>query len=242
MEDYFDRDKAKALVYLLSEDDDKNQALISDDKLLVIRKGNKQSWDLSNISALKTENKKLLFPLILGGIITPFAFLSYFVNLFHPWIHLLSILSGIFLFYYGWMGKSTLTIIFKNNDESHFYLPSISKNLHAFIDYVNTLQNKKVDTALRDLLFFEVEKKNETILFSKSTKIINHDLFPLFGYTYNQLRKGEKSIYEDKICIINPREAGREIKFAFDQETNQMRPKLEGPVLNSSKVNIKIPK
>lgn len=241
MEDYFDQDKAKALVYLLTVDDDKNQAMISDDKLLVIRKGHKQSWDLNYISVLKTENKKLLFPLILGGIITPFAFLSYFVNLFHPWIHLLSIMSGIFLFYFGWMGKSALTIVFKNNDESHFYLPSISKNLHAFIDYVNTLQNKRVDAALLDLLFFEVEKKHEAALFSKSTKIINHDLFPLFGYTYNQLREGEKSIYEDKIFIINPMEAGREIKFAFDQETNQMRPKLEGPVLNSSKVNIKIP-
>ncbi len=237
MEDYFDQDKTKAFVYLLSEGDDKNKAMISDDKLLVIRQSHKQSWDLNNIYILKPENKKLLFPLILGGIFTPFAFLSYFVNLFHPWFHLLSIMCGLYLFYYGWMGKSALTIIFKNGEELHYYLSSISKNLHAFIDYVNTLQNKTNDVALRDMLFFELEKKYESTLFS-GPKISDHEIFPLFGYTYNQLKMGGKSIYGDNLFIINPIKSGIEIKIAFDPETSQMRPKLEGPVLESSKVNI----
>lgn len=237
MEDFFDQDKAKAIVYLLSEGDNKNKVLISDDQLLIIRKNKKQHLDLKMLSTLKSENKKMLFPLILGGIITPFAFLSYFVNLFHPWIHLLSIMSGLFLFYIGWIGKSAFSIVFKNGDELNYYLPSISNYLQAFIDFVNTLLKESYDSGMQNLLFFEVEINHEGLLIEKDNKVKNEELFPLFGFTYNQLKNAGKSIYKNKIIAINPTAAGREIKFSFDQNKNELRPKLEGPVLEDSIVN-----
>lgn len=237
MEEYFDQDKAKAIVYILTEGDNKNKVLITDDQILVIRKNKKQHFALKNLSLLKSENRKMLFPLILGGIITPFAFLSYFVNFFHPWIHLLSSMSGLFLFYFGWVGKSVFSIVFKNGDELNFYLPTISKNLQAFIDFVNTLLKKTHDSGLRNLLFFEVEIKYEDLLIGKDKKSKNSQLFPLFGFTYEQLENAGISIYEKKVFAVNPTEAGREIKFDFDQKNNEMRPKLEGPVLEDSIVN-----
>lgn len=238
MEDFFDQDEAKAIVYLLSEGDNNNKVIISDDQLLVIRKNHKKLILLKSISILKSENKKLLFPLILGGIVTPFAFLSNFTNLFHPLIHLISILGGMFLFYIGWIGKSAFTIVFKNGDEADFYLPSISKNLQAFIDFVNTLQTDTGDSSIRNLLFFEVEKEHEEALFGTSKIIKNKHLFPLFGFTYRQLKLESKSFFEENIIAINPIKAGREIKFSFDLKSNKMRPKLEGPVSAESKVNI----
>lgn len=237
MEEFFDRDKAKAIVYLLAEGDTKNKVLISDDQLLVIRKNKKEYLALADLSLLKSESKKMLFPLILGGIITPFAFLSYFVNLFHPWIHLLSIMSGMFLFYYGWVGKSAFSIVFKNGDELNFYLPAISNNLQAFIAFVNTLLKKTDDSGLRNLLYFEVEFKYEDLLVGKDEKSKNHQLFPLFGFTYDQFKNAGTSMYDRKVFAINPTEAGREIKFDFDLKTKVMRPKLEGPVLENSIVN-----
>lgn len=238
MESFFDQDKAKAIVYLLSEGDNKNKVLISDDQLLVIQKNQKQHFALKNLSMLKSEDKKMLFPLILGGIITPFSFLSYFINLYHPWVHLLSIMSGMFLFYYGWIGKSAFSIVLKNGNEKIFYLPSISKNLQAFIDFVNTLLEEKHDSGMSQLLFFEIEKKYEGLLVEKDQKNENQHLFPLFGFTYNQLRSVKKSFSGNKIIAINPTEAGREIKFFFDHKNNELRPKLEGPVLADSLVNI----
>ena len=238
MEDFFDQDKAKAFVYLLSEDDNKNKIMISNDQLLVIRNNRKQLTSLNSISILKTENKKLLFPLIVGGIATPFAFLSYFVNIFHPLIHLISILGGMFLFYIGWVGKSAFTIVFKNGDELNYYLPSISINLLAFIDFFNTLQTDTSDSGLLDFLFFEVEKEYEDTLFGKDENRQNRQLFPLFGFTYKQLKHNNKSIYGETLFAINPIKAGREIKFSFDLKSNQMRPILEGPVSEESKVKI----
>ena len=238
MEEFFDQEKAKAFVYLLSEGDNKNKAIISDDQVLVIRKNQRQLFSFKSISSLKSEYKKLLFPLILGGIVAPFAFLSYFANFFLPWIHLVGILGGMFLFYTGWLGKSSFTIVFKNGDELNYYLPAISKNLQAFIYFVNTLLVDTRDPGLRDLLFFEIEKENEDILFGNEENIDNQIQFPIVGFTYRQLTDMDKSFYGDKLLAINPTKAGREIKFMYDLRTNQMRPKLEGPVLEEAKVKI----
>ena len=234
MEDFFDQDEAKAFVYLLSEDDNKNKAIISEDQLLVIRKNQRQLFSFKSISSLKSENKKLLFPLILGGIVAPFAFLSYFANFFLPWIHLVAILGGMFLFYTGWLGKSSFTVVFKNGDELNYYLPAISKNLQAFIYFVNTLLVDTSDPGLRDLLFFEVEK--EDFLFGNKKNTDNQ--FPIVGFTYRQLTEIGKSVYGDKLLAINPAKAGKEIKFIYDLKTNQMRPELEGPVSGKAKVKI----
>jgi len=221
-------------VYLHAEHDDNNKVMISDDLMLVFYKKKRNTFSLKSIRALKTERIKLLFPLVLGGIITPFAFLSVFVNLFYPWIHLFAIMLGLFLFYLGWSGKYSFTILFKNGDEIHHYLSSVSKNLEAFIDFVNT-QLKKVNTSepgLLDALFFELDQNQIDSFFGRSTT--NPKLFPLFGYTYQQIQQLRKSIVESGIICIDPLKSGREIKFHFDLTTNMMRPRLDGPVNKDS--------
>ena len=236
MEDFFDQEKAKAIVYLLSEGDNKNKVMISDDQLLVIQKNQKHIFLLANIKVLQTEDKKLLFPLILGGIITPFAFLSYFVNLFNPWLHLFLIMGGLLLLYIGWTGKPSFTIVLKNGDERNYYLPLISNNLLAFIDFANTIQANISGAGLGNLLFFEVENHAANNLFDENSVLKNSPFFPIYGFTIRQLQNEGKSIYADNIYSIDPLKSGREIKFEFDLNTNQMRPKLEGPVLRESLV------
>ncbi len=215
MEDFFDLDKVKAFVYLLSEGDDSNKAMISDDHIRIIRNGGKNQFSLNRISSIIIENKKMLFSLIVGGIITPFAFLSYFVNLFHPWFHLISSLGGMLLLYIGWTGKSALTIIFKNGEVSHFYLPSISKNLLAFIDFSKDILNVNEYYDDRNLLFFKIDQKT---------------IYPLFGYTFSQFRGEKDKLRIEDFTAIDPQKAGLEIKFEYDHSASQMRPKLNGPV------------
>ncbi len=224
-------------MYLLAEHDIGNKVMISDDQILVVYKKKRTLFTLKSIKSLKTERIKLLFPLVLGGIITPFAFLSFFVNLFYPWIHLTAIMLGLLLFYTGWSGKYSFTIVFKNGDEIHHYLTSISNNLEAFIDFVNTqrLKVSTINAPLLDALFFELDKKHEDVFFGQ--KNVNQTLFPIFGYTYQQLHKLGKSISDSGIICINPVTSGREIKFHFDLNTNMMRPRLEGPVNKDSKIN-----
>ncbi len=211
--------------------------LISDDKLLIIRNSKKQVFQLNHISYLKTENKKILFPLILGGIITPFAFLSYFVNPFFPWIHLVLVLFGLFILYIGWSGKSSLTLVSKNGDEFNYYLPSISRNLCAFIEFVNSRLKEPGYSGKKDFVYFVLEKDEVDLLFSRVRDSKNSSLFPLFGYTYHQVKIIKRPTGSKILVAINPLKAGIEIRFSFDMQTKQMRPILEGPISKESKVD-----
>lgn len=234
MEEFFDQEKALAKVYFLSENDEKNKLLVSEEKLLVMRKNHRKVYLLPALAHLKTEVKKYLLPVILGGIITPFAFLSYFINLFHPWIHLLSVLLGMLLFYIGWAGKSAFIVTYKNGDEDLYYLPSVSKNLLAFMDFVNSLLKNLPSTFHGNLVYFEVDQTRQIELFGELTDR-NSTLFPLMGFTLDQLRKNKNLITNSNIVAINAQKAGREIRFSFDERIKQMRPTLDGPVLPQSK-------
>ena len=238
MEDFFDQEKTNAYVYLLSDGDNTHKVMISDEHLLVLYRKKRHVYLLKDIKILGTEHIKLLFPLILGGIITPFAILSFSVNLFYPWIHLILIMLGLFLFYVGWLGKFSFSLVFKNGDVLFYYLPSISKNLEAFIDFANTQLTKRTarEAQLAVALFFEVEKKYADDLFGKNTP--NYKLFPLLGYTFQQVQQQQMSIFADNLYCINPSKSGREIKFQYDLRTNMMRPTLEGPIPREALINI----
>ena len=212
--------------------------MISDDNLLVICKNRREMISITDISILRIENKKLLFPLIAGGIVAPFALLSYFANFFHPLIHLVSIMAGLLSFYVGWSGKSSFTIKKKTGDELNYFLPSISQNLMAFTEYVNTLIKYPINLEVSNYLYFKIESDNLNAITRKS-EFAKSKLFPIKGYTYNQIKRSQGELSAPDIVAIHPQKAGREIKFKYDSELHQMRPYLEGPVLPDSIVDRK---
>jgi hypothetical protein len=118
------------------------------------------------------------------------------------------------LLYIGWTGKSAVTVIFKNEETSHFYLPSVSKNLQAFIDFSNDLLNTNKYYDDRSLLFFKIDQKT---------------IYPLFGYTFGQFNSEKDKLRIEDFTVIDPQKAGVEIKFEYDHFAGQMRPKLTGP-------------
>jgi hypothetical protein len=235
LEDFFDLDSAKAFVFLLSDSDNKQKIYISEEQLLVIRNDKRKVFSLRHLEGLRSDTKKMLFPLIMGGIITPFAFLSFFVNLFMPWIHLVSVLGGMLLFYVGWAGKKALTIVYKNGEEVNYYLPNISKNVEAFIDFANDSIKRDLNSKFSNLVFFDVEKEFIASFFGKGNAQA-HQLFPVFGYTFSQIRLSGKSI--NQLIAVDPVKAGSEIKIAFDPETNRMRPFAEQSLLAESQIVI----
>lgn len=234
MEDFFDLNKLKAKVYLLTDGDRSNMAMVTDEKLMLVRNGKKRIFSLAKVTGLILGNKKQLFPLIIGGIVAPFAFLSYFTNMFHPFFHLVFTLMGLFLFYIGVTGRAALVVMMSKGDEDFVYLPSISNNLLAFTDYINDQLINTVDSSLNNFIFIEIDKSSYGWLYGKNEQ--QKDKFPCLGYTYRQLIKipGLRS----KALAINPELAGREIRFVFDVKLNEMRPQIDGPVNEESLVQL----
>jgi len=232
-EDYFDPDQVKAKVYLRSDGDSRNMILVTEDKLMLKNKDKKHVYGLSDIRAIKPGNKKLLLPLLLGAVMAPFSFISYFTNIFHPLFHLVFTLLGMLLFFIGWAGKSTLVIQLAKGHEDFIFLPSISKNLSAFVDYMDNYLNYKSNSEYQHLIFIERDKIEINWLFGKNA---GKEFFPVFGYTYPQIQQNPGLIH--KVIAIDPHLAGREIKFEFDQTLNKMRPKIDGPLDKNSLTEI----
>lgn len=234
MEDFFDLNKLKAKVYLLKDGDTSNMAMVTDENLMFVRNGKKMRFSLYKVKGLSSGNKKQLFPLIMGGIVAPFAFLSYFTNMFHPFFHLVFTLIGLLLFYIGVSGRAALVVLMSKGDEEFVYLPSISNNLLAFIDYINGLLINIGDAGLNKFIFIEIDKSSYSWLYGQNEE--PKGKFPCWGYTYHQITK--TSGLRSKVIAINPELAGREIRFVFDEKLNEMRPQIDGPVNKESLVQL----
>jgi hypothetical protein len=187
VEDFFDLDKLKAKVYLMKDGDTSNMAMVTDEKLMFVRNGKKMRFSLPEVKGLSSGNKKQLFPLIVGGIVAPFAFLSYFTNMFHPFFHLIFTLIGLLLFYIGVAGRAVLVVLMSKGEEELIYLPSVSSNLLAFIDYINGQLVNTGDAGLNKFIFIEIEKSRYSWLYGqKRSRKINS----LVGVTpINNLQK-----------------------------------------------------
>ncbi len=234
-EDYFDLDEVKAKVYLRLDGDSNNMIMLTDEKLMLKNKGKKQVYDLSGVKSLGTGNKKLLLPLLLGAVTAPFSFISYFTNIFHPMIHLIFTLLGLLLFFIGWMGRATLVVQLPRGHEDFIFLPSITKNISAFIEYVNHQLGMEGNNAYKDLIFVEKDIKGMRWLYDEKT---TEKHFPIFGYTYQQVQQHPN--LKDSVIAIDPYLAKREIKFEFDDATKMMRPKIEGTIDKKSITEIQL--
>ncbi|MDZ7607587.1 MAG: hypothetical protein U5K79_18810 [Cyclobacteriaceae bacterium] len=232
-DDFFDFNSARARVFLLREGDQKSMALLSDSGLLVIYKGKRHLFQTESIKQCRAEDKRLLFPLIVGGIMAPFAFLSFLIHPMQPWVHLVSIIAGMVLFYIGWTGKPAMVILLKNKEEVIFYLPSISMNLQAFMDFANMMISPGNKQLFSSLIYIELPVGSESLF---NTEQPVSTLFPLFGYTYQQLSARMESM--TNLIAIDPMQSGREIKFEYDSATQLFRPQIDGPLRPESRVEI----
>jgi hypothetical protein len=225
LDDFFDFDSARARVFLHREGDQKSMALLSDSGLLVIYKGKRHLFHTENLKECRAEDKKLLFPLIVGGIMAPFAFLSFLIHPMQPWIHFVSIVTGLILLYHGWTGKPAMVILLKNKEEVIFYLSSISMNLQAFMDFANMMISPGNQQLFSSLIYIEWPGEIDSLFnFDQPRSTI----FPLYGYTYQQLSTRKEP--NENLIAIDPMQSGREIKFEYDSATRLFRPQIDGPL------------
>ena len=218
---------------MFAEGDRDNMVYVSHQHILVIRKGKRHTFRLDHLRSISTSTKKLLLPVLLGGIITPFAFVSFFVNLFLPWVHLVMILGGMALFYVGMMGMQELSIVSRGGEEHNFGLNRISKNLIAFNEFINHSFLNPTNSPFAKLIFFDLPTDEQDQLLGR-TNANSKASWPLFGYTYNQALQANKNLSE--FIVIDPSRAGAEVKFEFDLQTDQLRPCVREAVASDSVV------
>lgn len=125
-----------AVCYLGKANDNTNQCLLTDRALIINRKGKASRYPLNEIVRLSINSRKMMLPLITGGIFVPLSIIAIAKNIFAPWGILSWLMLNLFLFYFGWLGYNVLTIQLGGTSQD-FPIKVKGANLKAFIQFTN---------------------------------------------------------------------------------------------------------
>ena len=98
-----------------------------------------KSLPLNKVNSIEMQFKRLLFPLIIGGIFAPLAFFAAFLGTVHFWIGITIGLLGLSLIYYGWLGSYQLKINAFHAQQFNYFVDFKTKNLDYFIEQTQRL-------------------------------------------------------------------------------------------------------
>lgn len=131
-----------AICYLHQINDERNKCLLTGKHLVVIRQGKTYRFLLTDILNITFDHRRLMLPLVAGGIATPFSLLAMFTQVTDPWLMLPLFFMGLFAVYWGWLGYPAL-IVQDSTREHDFPLKYISQNLRAFTAFANNFIRKQ---------------------------------------------------------------------------------------------------
>lgn len=108
------------------------------DKTLIYKRERKQKrFILSQIAKIELHYKRLMFPLLLGGIGGAFSVVASLKGSLNLWIGMGLGAVGLLLFYYGIKGRYQLEIYMKSNAIHTFFIEDKGKNWDGFFKKLN---------------------------------------------------------------------------------------------------------
>ncbi|UII32503.1 hypothetical protein LVD17_01450 [Fulvivirga ulvae] len=207
-----------AFCYIGKNGDNKNVCYLTKENLLIRYRNRLESFNHEAINSISFEHKILLFPLVIGGIITPLSVHGLLNTFINPWILLISMVSGLFLMYYGWEGSSTMTIKTKVKDYD-FFIRQVSANLKAFAEYV---QHYISDDVGARRFYFIV---NKTIWENTKESGLFRISQPLNLFSWKEVRHVNLT-EEEVILAIDPTESDFQISFAQSPDKKGLQPQV----------------
>ncbi|WP_291727758.1 hypothetical protein [Bernardetia sp.] len=110
---------------------------LTDKTLIYKREGKQKRFILSQISKLELRYKRLMFPLLLGGIGGAFSIVASLKGALNLWIGMGLGAVGLLLFYYGIKGRYQLEIYMKSNAVHTFFIEETGKKWDSFFKKLN---------------------------------------------------------------------------------------------------------
>ena len=216
-----------AKCYIQYDKDERNKCEFTDRRLHIVFKGRRSEFPIENLISLSVNQRKLLIPIVLSGILTPLISVGFFKGLFHPFVALIFIIGGVFTFYIGWLGEKVLTVNLINSHHD-FSIKVVSYNLNEFINYVNQyLQKEPIE---KRVLYMElIDDKNHLDIkkyLSKDAK--NRKLFSFWNL--KDMYTEGKVLTNASYIVLDPLTAGTEVKYIQDNEDQILIPRIKGDI------------
>ena len=118
--------------------------VLKENTLYIKDKGREHQIPLQRIAAAEILYKRLILPIITGGIVAPLALISIFSGVLDPWIAAGLLFVGIMLGYYGYTGAYQVQITFTNSLKLAFFIEDDTRDIREFVARINrTVHAKK---------------------------------------------------------------------------------------------------
>jgi uncharacterized protein (DUF952 family) len=216
----------------LSEDNDTKNTIHFDERTIVIRsRGAVNRFDLKTPTVLAIEDKKLMLPLIFGGLGACFLLLMLWHNLFDPTPILVMFMASLVGVYFGWQG-STMLIVYQNGNPFSLPLRTKTENLQKFTDFFNDyqkgFQNKLIyhiaykpdwEAQVSELSFFAESLNSEGFIHAVEKHQINGVLQRFFDEAENLI-----------ILEINALLLEKPLKYESATNTSELYPHIYGKI------------
>jgi len=118
---------------------------LKSNELIFVKNGKVRHLPLSGMENISYIHKKLLLPLIFGGILTPLIILAIKDNSLSPGVLLPTLFAALFLLHIGWSGSDAFIVKMSKSHEETLFFKTIPDHISKFIVFVNLFigqQNK----------------------------------------------------------------------------------------------------
>jgi len=222
--------KFRAFCYLYKQGDERNKCTLTETVLIVTNKGIEDTYLLKNLNHAEFHEKKLLLPLIAGGIIASLGLTAYLSGYFNPWLTMSVSIAGIYLFYFGWSGTWTLSLDTSLGNKD-YYLKGVSLNLKAFVSYLNYLLLEEPEGFNEYTKFYYLCKSVEWQQVSSHQLSLNQQKVEIKLLTYDQMLMMQAKLTEEEILLmIDPDKLNSEIRFQIDKASGYLFPFINGEI------------
>jgi hypothetical protein len=208
-----------AICNIVKSDDEQNKCTLTNERLYIVRKGKHYSFELDEITQVGFKQKKLLFPLILGGVIGSLFLIAGFNFLINIWIALIIGLAGMLLFYYGWVGSQTLVIHTKVK-EFDIFIDQVTSPLEAFVALVNAHFILGKSKTLQYFISLTQEAWQEALA-------KGHLDDPADG---RRLYTANRNPVDQLVFMLDPSEVPNQINYLMEESSNEVLPYVLGKI------------
>ena len=201
-----------AKCYIERESDEDNVCYLSHDNLYVKSKGIMNHFQLESIMNIGFKRKLLLFPVVVGGIISSFSLVALFNGLYNVWLMLCLMIGGLALLFYGAEGSNTLSVQ-TNVKEYDFFIKSPTPNLRSFVSFLINFQHKG-----EDALIYYIVIDQKVWDQAQTSGYINVDS-PM------RLNAQRSNIDENQVeLVIDLAKSNIEVEYIMNKEQNKLVP------------------
>ena len=204
-------EKPIARCYINEDGDERNACFITSQRFIIRRRNKLHEFPLNHLITINVRQKKMLFPIVFGGIIFSLSAVALSTSYYDPYLTLFGILLGLALLYWGFTGMKALSVL-EQRAETNFFLTSHSHSLEAFLHFANTY----IKGPNKPLEFYLPLPAGSSIIPAGTRLLLPEELGTL-----------DKRV---RVARIDPEKLSVAIKYQLDHSSGKHVPTLENDV------------